>query len=140
MSKSRMPLILGLGAAGGVGYYLYNSGGNAKAAENKFESDLHKARANIRSAIPGTGSSPDAERKLETAASEAGAKLDKAGAKIDKAWQKADQQVGQAKDHAEAYVKDARAEALKAVDKFDKTVENGASKAKSGISSWFGGK
>lgn len=38
MSKSRMPLILGLGAAGGIGYYLYNSGGNAQAAEKKFES------------------------------------------------------------------------------------------------------
>lgn len=41
MSKSRMPLVLGLGAAGGVGYYLYNAGGNAKAAENKFESTSH---------------------------------------------------------------------------------------------------
>jgi hypothetical protein len=38
MSKSKAPLILGLGAAGGLGYYLYNAGGNAKAAENKFES------------------------------------------------------------------------------------------------------
>lgn len=38
MSKSRMPLVLGLGAAGGIGYYLYGAGGNAKAAENKFES------------------------------------------------------------------------------------------------------
>ena len=38
MSKSRAPLIIGLGAAGGIGYYLYNAGGNAKAAENKFES------------------------------------------------------------------------------------------------------
>lgn len=38
MSRSRMPLILGLGAAGGVGYYLYSAGGNTKAAENKFES------------------------------------------------------------------------------------------------------
>lgn len=38
MSKSRIPLILGLTAAGGAGYYLYGAGGNAKAAENKFES------------------------------------------------------------------------------------------------------
>jgi hypothetical protein len=38
MSKSRTPLVLGLGAAGGIGYYLYSAGGNAKAAENKFES------------------------------------------------------------------------------------------------------
>lgn len=38
MSKSRMPLVLGLGAAGGIGYYLYSAGGSPKAAENKFES------------------------------------------------------------------------------------------------------
>lgn len=37
MSRSRAPLFLGLTAAGGVGYYLYNSGGNAKAAEKQFE-------------------------------------------------------------------------------------------------------
>ena len=44
MSKSRMPLVLGLGAAGGVGYYLYSAGGNPKAAENKFESMLTTER------------------------------------------------------------------------------------------------
>jgi hypothetical protein len=38
MSKSRAPLFLGLAAAGGVGYYFYSAGGDAKAAENKFES------------------------------------------------------------------------------------------------------
>lgn len=38
MSKSRMPLYLGLTAAGGVGYYLYNSGGKPKVAEKQFES------------------------------------------------------------------------------------------------------
>ncbi|KAJ6789641.1 hypothetical protein PWT90_08273 [Aphanocladium album] len=131
MSKSRMPLVLGLGAAGGIGYYLYSAGGNTKAAQNKFESDVHKATADIKSALP--GSSPDASKKLGQAGSEAGAKLDKA-------WQQADKQASQARHNAEAYVKDAKAEALKAVDKFDKTVEDGASKAKSGISSWFGGK
>lgn len=40
MSKSRTPLILGLGAAGGIGYYLYSAGGSPKAAENKFESTI----------------------------------------------------------------------------------------------------
>lgn len=40
MSKSRAPLFLGLAAAGGVGYYFYSAGGDAKAAENKFESAL----------------------------------------------------------------------------------------------------
>jgi hypothetical protein len=38
MSKSKAPLFVGLAAAGGVGYYFYSAGGNAKAAENKFES------------------------------------------------------------------------------------------------------
>lgn len=36
--KSRLPLILGAGAATGIGYYLYQAGGSPKAAENKFES------------------------------------------------------------------------------------------------------
>ncbi|KAJ2971711.1 hypothetical protein NQ176_g7557 [Zarea fungicola] len=132
MSKSRLPLIIGLGAAGGLGYYLYGAGGNAKAAENKFESDIHKASANIKSHLPGAGSSPDASKKLEQAGSDAGAKLDKA-------WQQADKKAQAARDNAQAYVKDAKAEAIKAVDKFDKTVEDGAAKAKSGISGWFGG-
>jgi hypothetical protein len=40
MSKSRVPLVLGLTAAGGVGYYLYGAGGNPKAAEKQLESTL----------------------------------------------------------------------------------------------------
>jgi hypothetical protein len=35
--KSRVPLAIGLTAAAGVGYYLYQSGGNARVAEKKFE-------------------------------------------------------------------------------------------------------
>ena len=38
------------------------------------------------------------------------------------------------------YRKDASKEAMKKIDKFDAKVEEGAAKAKSGISSWFGGK
>lgn len=37
----------------------------------------------------------------------------------------------------EKYRKDAGKELNAAVDKFDKTVEDGVSKTKSGISSWF---
>lgn len=33
MSKSRMPLYLGLGVAGAGGYYLYRSGGDASKAK-----------------------------------------------------------------------------------------------------------
>lgn len=76
MSKSRVPLALGLGAAGGVGYYLYSAGGNAKAAENKFESDVHKVAANAKSHIPGR--SPNAERDGAHFGADAGAKLDTA--------------------------------------------------------------
>ncbi|KID98942.1 calcofluor white hypersensitive protein, partial [Metarhizium majus ARSEF 297] len=130
MSKSRMPLILGLGAAGGVGYYLYNAGGSPKAAENKFESDVHSAAAKVKDRLP--GSKPDAEKKLEGYGAEA-------GAKVDKAWAEADKKADKIKSQTESYVKDAKAEAIKAVDKFDKTVEDGAAKAKSGISGWFGG-
>lgn len=36
-TKSRLPLYLGLTAAGGVGYYLYSAGGNPKVAEKQFE-------------------------------------------------------------------------------------------------------
>lgn len=39
----------------------------------------------------------------------------------------------------EAYAKNAKDAALKKVDEFDKKVEAEASKAKSGVSSWFGG-
>ncbi|QUC23214.1 uncharacterized protein UV8b_07455 [Ustilaginoidea virens] len=130
MSKSRMPLILGLGAAGGVGYYLYSAGGSPKAAENKFESDVHKASAKVKDALPGSSSIYEKEGKAYGA---------EAGAKIDKALSEADRKAEKVKSQTEAYVKDAKAEAIKAVDKFDKTVEDGAAKAKSGISGWFGG-
>jgi hypothetical protein len=39
MSKSKLPLFLGLAAAGGVGYYFYQAGGDSKVAKKKFESE-----------------------------------------------------------------------------------------------------
>lgn len=130
MSRSRMPLILGLGAAGGVGYYLYSAGGNAKAAEAKFESDGDRAAAKIKGKLP--GDSPDAEKGFKNIGQEAGAKIDKALADADK-------EANKLKSNAESYAKDAKSETLKAIDKFDQKVEDGAAKAKSGISGWFGG-
>ena len=35
--RSNAVLYLGVAAAGGVGYYLYNAGGSPKAAEKQFE-------------------------------------------------------------------------------------------------------
>jgi hypothetical protein len=40
----------------------------------------------------------------------------------------------------EAYGKEARSDALKKIDAADRKIEDSAAKAKSGISSWFGGK
>lgn len=47
----------------------------------------------------------------------------------------ADKQAGRAKSNIEAYAKDAKAETLKGIDKFDQKVEEGSAKAKG----WFGG-
>ncbi|KAH6609544.1 hypothetical protein Trco_002890 [Trichoderma cornu-damae] len=130
MNRSRMPLILGLGAAGGIGYYLYSAGGNVKAADDKFESDVDRASAKIKGKLP--GDSPNLQKELKGYGQEV-------GTKADKAWAEADKEAGKLKSNAEAYAKDAKSEALKAVDKFDQKVEDGAAKAKSGISGWFGG-
>ena len=44
------------------------------------------------------------------------------------------------KEGAAAYAKDAKAATIQEIDKFDKKVEEKTSQAKSGISTWFGGK
>jgi truncated hemoglobin YjbI len=48
--------------------------------------------------------------------------------------------ISKAKSETESYAKAAKADALKKVDEFDHKVEEGASKSKSYLSSWFGGK
>ncbi|KAH7011536.1 hypothetical protein EDB80DRAFT_681524 [Ilyonectria destructans] len=145
MSKSRLPILLGVGAASGVGYYLFQAGGDPKAAENKFESDAHRAAANVKSHLPGS-TQTNAEKDLKGYGAQAGAKIDNA-VRLDPSIPQslspriaeADKQASIAKSNAEAFAKDAKADALKAVDKFDQKVEEGASKAKGGISSWWGG-
>lgn len=37
MSKSRLPLFLGVAGVSGVGYYLYSAGGDTKVAQKKAE-------------------------------------------------------------------------------------------------------
>lgn len=46
-----------------------------------------------------------------------------------------DRQAGRTKSNVEAYAKDAKAEALKGIDKFDQKVEEKSSKAKGWFSS-----
>ncbi|KAI9054095.1 hypothetical protein LZ554_001266 [Drepanopeziza brunnea f. sp. 'monogermtubi'] len=129
--KSRVPLFAGLVAAGGVGYYLYNAGGNPKVAEKQVEADLSRASAKIKSEIPGR--THEAQKEGEKWASQAGAKLDSA-------VEKSRAELSKAEGKFEAYRKDIGAEAMKKIDAADAKIEQEAAKAKSGISSWFGGK
>ncbi|KAK7700122.1 hypothetical protein SLS64_011140 [Diaporthe eres] len=131
MSRSRAPLLLGLTAAGGVGYYLYGAGGNPKVAEKQFEADVHKASAKVKGELPGRGQ--QYEKEAEATGRQAGAKFDEALAKTQAELQKG-------KAEAAAYAKDAKAATIQEIDKIDKKVEEKASQAKTGISSWFGGK
>jgi len=128
--KSRFPLILGGTAAAGLGYYLYTAGGNPKVAEKQFESDISRASAKVKSEIPGRGK--EAQKEGEKWASEAGAKLDSA-------TDKARAELAKAEGKFDQYRKEASSEALKKIDAADRKIEDGAAKAKSGISSWFGG-
>jgi len=129
--KSNLGLYLGVAAAGGVGYYLYTAGGSPKVAEKKLEADLSKASAKIKSEIPGRGK--EAQKKGEAWASEA-------GLKIDNATDKARAEFAKAEGKLDAYRKEAGKDVTAAINKFDNTVEKETAKAKSGISSWFGGK
>jgi len=129
--RSKLPLYLTAAAAGGVGYYLYTAGGNPKVAEKQLESDLSRASAKIKSEAP--GHAKEAQKTGEKWASEA-------GAKIDNATDKARAELAKAEGKFDQYRKDAGADAMKKIDAADRKVEEGAAKAKSGISSWFGGK
>ena len=125
--RSRAPLFIGLAAAGGVGYYLYSAGGSPKVAEKKFEADIAAASAKVKSEIPGR--SKEAQKDAEKWASEAGAKLDGAADKARAELAKAENQF----DHL-------RKDTNQKINEFDRKVEAKAAEAKSGLSSWFGGK
>ncbi|KAK3402793.1 hypothetical protein B0T20DRAFT_7764 [Sordaria brevicollis] len=130
MSQSRVLPMLGAGVVGLGGYYIWKSGGSPSAAEKKFEADLHRGAAKVKSEIP---------RTHQTDARSEGAAYGKEiGSKIDQAVSQADKTYSSTKSQAEALAKDTKAEALKKIDQFDRTVEQKAAEAKSGVSSWFG--
>ncbi|KAI0881714.1 uncharacterized protein GGS22DRAFT_191901 [Annulohypoxylon maeteangense] len=130
MSKSRLPLALGLTAAGGVGYYLYSAGGDGKVAQKKAEADAHRISTQFKSELPGRGE--EAKKDAEKYGAQA-------GAKVDNTISKTQAELRKAAEEAEAYARETGAATRKKIDEFDKKVEAEASKAKSGISSWFGG-
>jgi len=126
--------VLGLAVAGGAGYYLYSAGGDPKVAQKMAEADASKASAKVKEEVnvmPGRGK--EAEKRGEQYAHQAGAKMDSATAD-------AKAKLAEAEAKAKEYKDKTGKELMKGVDKFDATVEKKASEAKSGLSSWFGGK
>ncbi|KAH9892355.1 hypothetical protein F4778DRAFT_784718 [Xylariomycetidae sp. FL2044] len=124
MSRSRVLPALGLTAVGLGGYYLYSAGGDTKVAQKQAEVDAHKLSSKVKSEIPGRGKEYEKEgEKLGT----------QIGSKFDSTLDKAQAEL----KRAEAYAKETKDETMKKVNEFDKKTEAEASKAKSGISSWF---
>ncbi|KAI1160330.1 hypothetical protein F5B18DRAFT_632957 [Nemania serpens] len=131
MSRARIPLVLGGTAAAGIGYYLYTAGGDGKVASKQAEADAHKLSAKFKGELHGRGN--DVEKEAEALGRQAGAKVDSASSRTQA-------ELSKAKSEAEAYANDAKAATMKKINEFDKKAENEAAKAKSGISSWFGGR
>jgi len=131
MSSNRVFTLLGVAAAGGVGYYLYNAGGDPKVAEKKFEADASRLSSQVKNELPGRGK--EAKKEGEALVNQASNKFDQASAD---AKSKLSEAEAKARELSQKAGKDLNG----AIDKFDKTVEDKAAKAKSGISSWFGGK
>lgn len=132
MSRSRLPLYLGLTAAGAGGYYLYKSGGDVDAAAARAKADAEKARAKL-------PHSSEAEHKGKELGHKATAYIDET---VDSAQAKAkdaNYRLEQgAKEGAEKF-EQLRQDTAKQLDKLDRTVEAKASEAKKSVSGWFGG-
>ncbi|KAJ5645107.1 hypothetical protein N7507_011118 [Penicillium longicatenatum] len=139
MSKSRMPMYLGLTAAGAGGYYLYRSGGDVKGAKQEMKIDADKAREKL-------PRGDSAEKAGANVGKEAGATVDEA---IDNARSKfkLDERIPEMKEGAQNRFEDgkqkldglrddAKNRINSEIDRVDRTVEQKASEAKG----WFGSK
>ncbi|KAJ5499614.1 hypothetical protein N7453_008665 [Penicillium expansum] len=124
MSKSRVPLYLGLAAAGAGGYYLYSAGGNPSAAKHQMKIDAEKAREKL----PGT---KNAEKFGTDVGKEAGANIDDAIARA-----RAEGKRVPTKNKFNAN----RDKINSRVDEIDRDVEKKAAEAKGAVSGWLGGK
>ncbi|KAK3989275.1 hypothetical protein QBC44DRAFT_327881 [Cladorrhinum sp. PSN332] len=144
--RSRAPIALGAAAAGGIGYYLYSAGGNPRVAEKKFEADAQRASAKLKehtsnydSQSPVSSRSSSSFRTDESAEQKGRRVGQDVGGKIDNAVNTINRDLSKAKHETEAYAKQTKADTLKKIDEFDRTVEEKAAKSKSYLSSWFGG-
>ncbi|EFQ97552.1 hypothetical protein MGYG_00593 [Nannizzia gypsea CBS 118893] len=132
--KSRMPLWLGLAALGAGGYYLYSAGGDPKKATRKLESDASRALH---------GGKPTGSTSAERTAAQAGAKLDDAYDNVRDTAKKFDEGAVERAKQGMDKIDKATHETAKGlsskIEAFDKSVEEKAAEAKSGLSSWLGG-
>ncbi|EGP90997.1 unnamed protein product [Zymoseptoria tritici ST99CH_1A5] len=137
MSNRAVP-ILGATVLAGAGYYFYKAGGDPKVAQKKLEADAAKVSREVRDHVP--GSAKELKKDAESAGAQIQSKANQLGRDAKAEASKVDAKLEQYRQDAAAQLKQTGKEANKAIDKFDNEVEKGASQAKSGLSSWFGGK
>ncbi|KAL9125528.1 MAG: hypothetical protein Q9217_005285 [Psora testacea] len=137
---------LGLVAAGGVGYYLYQAGGDPKVARKEVEHDMTSATSRAKGEKV---SAESAKKQGEEWAARAGSKIDStiddARSKVHEADSLITRKAGQAESKLDQLKHDSaasfdrtRKEAENKIEEFDNKVEKKTSEAKGGISSWLG--
>ncbi|RPB02480.1 hypothetical protein L873DRAFT_405701 [Choiromyces venosus 120613-1] len=129
--KNRLPVYIGTAVAAIAAYYFYNAGGDPTVARKEMKHDASRASASIRDELPGRG------KETKAGAEEA---MARAGSNIDSTVRDGKSRIAEGQHKLEE-TKDKTGKAIMGkIDEADLKVENEASKAKSGISSWFGGK
>ncbi|KAF4760327.1 hypothetical protein N7455_002065 [Penicillium solitum] len=140
MSKNRVPLFLGLAAAGAGGYYLYSAGGDPSAAKHQLRIDAEKAREKL----PGTN---NAEKSGTDVGKEAGANIDDAiararaeGKRVPDLAHEGKEKLDELREEAKNKFNANRDKINSNVDQIDREVEQKAAEAKGAVSGWLGGK
>ncbi|PWW72414.1 hypothetical protein C7212DRAFT_338601 [Tuber magnatum] len=129
--KNRLPVYIGVGVAAIAAYYFYNAGGDAAVAGEKLKQDASRASTSIRDELPGRGT----ENKVSAEASKR-----RTDSSIDPTVDDGKSRIAEGQHKLEE-TKDKTGKAIMSnIDKADLKIESEASKAKRGISSWFGGK
>ncbi|KAB2572197.1 hypothetical protein BFW01_g3187 [Lasiodiplodia theobromae] len=136
---SRIGLSVGLGVAGGIGYYLYQAGGDPKLAEREFEHDASRLSSKIKGDLP--GKEKEAKTSAKVLGEEAGEAIDKTIAEAKATTSKIDEKLEAYRAQADKKIGEVSSQTAKelhsAVDKFDKTVEDKTAQSKSWLSGWF---
>lgn len=108
------------------------------ANHNDITADAAKISREVRDHVPGTAK--ELQKDAESASAQAQSKLNQFGRDAKAEASKVDAKLQDFRQDASKQIDAAGKEINKKIDKFDNTVEAEASKAKSGLSGWFGGK